>query len=247
MAAVGLPAPDLRSLVERMSELVGKGERVALPRGESLVTWRDPSGAALSIFLGPNQGIQGVLPDYTSARRNRVIPREFEPDPDFAFYDRLVVTVLDRRNQGKLELTLLVQDLAVARDRIQLGIPANMAITVLLHTWAPVATDSASGFPALDGQTGLVPLSSPDQPAASYMGVRAHVVRVDEPLNRESRVAFQHANIKVAGIELDALVPEPDREDSPRLAQDRLLEGTCTLVATVDPSRLDATMASVRR
>lgn len=248
LGAVGLPAIDLRGLVERVSELVGQGERAARPDGTAVTTWRDTSGAALAIFVDADQSILGVLPYHTSARRNRVIPRDIEKDPDFDFYDRVVVSVVNRRNEGKFELTLFVQDLWAARARLQVGIPGNMAITALAEEWACVSPETPTRHPEIPGQTGIAPVLVDGVPLPSRAILRGHVLRVDEPLNRHSRVAFQHAKLKVQGIELDALVPEADQEGSEQqVVAGQMLEGRFLLVGTLDSSRHDATMAGVRR
>lgn len=245
-AAVGLPAQDLRSLLERVSELVGEGDRAKRDGGVDVVTWRDTCGAAVSIFVDSDQSILGMLPYYTSARRNRIIVRDIETDVDFPFYDRVVASVVNRRNEGKFELTLLVQDLASSRDRIQLGMPGNMAITALSNEWASVDPEQPSRYPEIEGQTGIVPLEVPGP--GSCVHLRGHVIRVDEPLNRHSRVAFQHAKVKIKGVELDALVPEANANiPSEQLEAGKMVEGSFLLVGTLDSSRHDATMAPARR
>jgi hypothetical protein len=248
LGAVGLPAADLRGLVERVSELVHEGERTTRPDGTTVTTWRDTSGAALAIFVDADQSILGVLPYHTSARRNRVIPRDIEKDSDFDFYDRVVVSVVNRRNEGKLELTLFVQDLWAARARLQVGIPGNMAITALGESWACVSPETPCRFSEISGQTGIAPIIENGAPAPSRVMMRGHVLRVDEPLNRHSRVAFQHAKLKVLGLEFDVLVPEADQEGSvQQVVAGQMLEGRFLLVGTLDSARHDATMAGVRR
>jgi hypothetical protein len=248
LAAVGLPAMDLRALVERTSELVNEGERVERKDGTSVTTWRDTSGAALAIYVDADQSILGVLPYHTSARRNRVVPRDVEKDADFDFYDRVVASVVNRRNEGKFELTLYVQDLWAARARLQIGIPGNMAITALGDAWMCVSPETPTRYENIQGQTGIVPVFVDGTPLPSRVLMRGHVLRVDEPLNRHSRVAFQHAKLKVSGIEIDALVPEADQEGSPQqVVAGQMLEGSFLLVGTLDSARHDATMAGVRR
>lgn len=248
LAAVGLPAMDLRGLVERVSELVDQGERIQRKDGTSVTTWRDTSGAALAIFVDADQSILGVLPYHTSARRNRVIPRDVEKDTDFDFYDRVVVSVVNRRNEGKFELTLYVQDLWASRARLQVGTPGNMAITALADAWTCVSPETPTHYADIPGQTGIAPVVVNGAPLPSRVVLRGHVLRVDEPLNRHSRVAFQHAKLKVSGIEIDALVPEADQEGSvQQVVAGQMLEGSFLLVGTLDSSRHDATMAGVRR
>ncbi len=248
LAGVGLPALDLRTLVERVSELTEHGERRIRADGSAVVTWRDTCGAALSIYVDQDHSILGVLPYYTSARRNRVVPRDVEKDPDFDFYDRAVVSVVNRRNEGRFELTVLVQDLSSARARLQIGIPSNMAITAIADAWACVSPEDPCRYPQIEGQTGIVPIAEDGMPDVSRVVLRGHVIRVDEPLNRHSRVAFQHAKVKVHGIELDALVPEADdQRPEEQIEAGKMLEGSFLLVGTLDPSRHDATMAPVRR
>jgi hypothetical protein len=241
---VGLPAQDLRSLLERVSELVTEGEPAQREGGGIVVTWRDTCGAAVSIFLDSDQSILGMLPYYTSARRNRVIPRDVEKDIDFPFYDRVVVTVVNRKNEGKFELTLFVQDISTSRDRLHFGSPGNMAITALASEWSCVEPDEPSRYSEITGQTGIVPITG----SASLVNLRGHVIRVDEPLNRHSRVAFQHAKVKIMGVEIDALVPEA-RDDKPgqQIEANKILEGAFLLVGTLDSARHDATMAPARR
>lgn len=248
LAAVGLPALDLRSLIERLSELVPKGESLGRADGGATVTWRDTCGAALSIYVDADHSILGVLPHYTSARRNRVIPRELESDQDFPFYDRLTATVINRRNEGKFELTVHVQDLDRVRARLQMGVPTNMSITALADQWACRPPDEPTRYAQIEGQTGIVPLDEAGMPPVSRFALRGHILRVDEPLNRHARVAFQHAKVKVHGIELDALVPEAmEGRPEEQLEAGQMVEGTFLLVGTLDPARHDATMAGVRR
>jgi hypothetical protein len=247
-ASLGLPAFDLRALIERIGELAHKGERRAQPDGGSVVSWRDPSGAALSLFLDRDGSILGVLPFFTGSRRSRALLRAIERDPDFDFYDRVQLTVVDHRNEPRLDLHVPAADLGPVRERLQVGSPTNLALTALADAWRCVEPGDVSWLPSITDATGIMPFPTEEGPSPWRVGLRAQILRVDEPLNRHSRVAFQHARVRVRDTELDVLVPEADGRDPVQpLVAGRILEGTFMVVATLDPSRLDATMAGARR
>ena len=237
LAAIGLPAQDAEHARERARDYMSRARVFAVGDSKDRVVALDNSGACLAI-RGDTVDLRSVVPYFAGARRNRAIVLAVIEDANG--YDRLVMHVTGRDHQPRFEAEVLAHDLPMRRDMATAGARTSVALTALASEFHSVAPGDATHFPEL-GEGASAWRSSPTEPARAL--VRGRILRASTPLNRASRVHFQHARIEVHGLNVDVVAPEPDPDrDHPELEAGASFEGRVLVIGTLDPARHDGTI-----